>query len=157
MMDNVAVAENDRGDGGMDAEVDMEVEMQMDLKEKKRDFHHPFTPYSIQEEFMETVWGVLEGGGGRVGILESPTGTVGLLLFNCVDFWFRIWVLGFGFCEGEEKGGGDGDVCVWLQGLVSEGGFWSLKTGHAGTLQGVDFDGNGVMLMLMLWLVGEIS
>jgi chromosome transmission fidelity protein 1 len=40
----------------------------------KRDFHHPYTPYDIQETFMETVYQVLEN--GKVGILESPTGTV---------------------------------------------------------------------------------
>jgi chromosome transmission fidelity protein 1 len=44
-----------------------------------RDFHHPFTPYAIQETFMDTVYEVLDRGGGGVGILESPTGTVGLL------------------------------------------------------------------------------
>jgi len=42
--------------------------------EKSHDFHHPYTPYSIQETFMETVYQVLEE--GKVGILESPTGTV---------------------------------------------------------------------------------
>jgi hypothetical protein len=40
----------------------------------KVDFHHPYTPYAIQEEFMSTVYQVLEE--GKVGILESPTGTV---------------------------------------------------------------------------------
>lgn len=38
------------------------------------DFHHPYTPYPIQEEFMHTVYTVIEE--GKVGILESPTGTV---------------------------------------------------------------------------------
>ena len=38
------------------------------------DFHHPYTPYAIQETFMSTVYQVLED--GKVGILESPTGTV---------------------------------------------------------------------------------
>jgi chromosome transmission fidelity protein 1 len=42
--------------------------------EKSHDFHHPYTPYAIQETFMETVYQVLEE--GKVGILESPTGTV---------------------------------------------------------------------------------
>lgn len=42
--------------------------------ESKIDFHHPYTPYAIQEEFMSTVYRVLEE--GKVGILESPTGTV---------------------------------------------------------------------------------
>lgn len=43
---------------------------------EKLDFHHPFTPYHVQEEFMRTVYDVLETGDGQVGILESPTGTV---------------------------------------------------------------------------------
>lgn len=38
------------------------------------DFHHPYTPYDIQETFMKTVYQVLEE--SKVGILESPTGTV---------------------------------------------------------------------------------
>ena len=40
------------------------------------DFHHPFTPYDVQEQFMQAVYNVLETGNGQVGILESPTGTV---------------------------------------------------------------------------------
>jgi len=36
-----------------------------------RDFHHPYTPYAIQETFMGTVYDVLEA--GNVGILESPS------------------------------------------------------------------------------------
>jgi chromosome transmission fidelity protein 1 len=39
-------------------------------------FHHPYTPYDVQEQFMRTVYDVLEEGNGQVGILESPTGTV---------------------------------------------------------------------------------
>ncbi|KEY74681.1 hypothetical protein S7711_05434 [Stachybotrys chartarum IBT 7711] len=38
-------------------------------------FHHPFTPYDVQEQFMRTVYDVLETGDGQIGILESPTGT----------------------------------------------------------------------------------
>jgi chromosome transmission fidelity protein 1 len=41
------------------------------------DFHHPYTPYDVQLQFMRTVYNILEKGGGQVGILESPTGTVG--------------------------------------------------------------------------------
>lgn len=41
-------------------------------------FHHPFTPYDVQEQFMKTVYRVLEAGHGQVGILESPTGTVSI-------------------------------------------------------------------------------
>ena len=40
------------------------------------DFHHPYTPYDVQLDFMRTVYDVLEKGAGQVGILESPTGTV---------------------------------------------------------------------------------
>jgi hypothetical protein len=39
-----------------------------------RDFHHPYTPYDIQETFMRTVYQTLED--SKIGILESPTGTV---------------------------------------------------------------------------------
>lgn len=46
---------------------------------QKLDFHHPYTPYDVQEQFMKTVYDVLETGKGQVGILESPTGTVSLL------------------------------------------------------------------------------
>ena len=37
-------------------------------------FPFPFPPYDIQEDFMKTLYRVLENGG--VGIFESPTGTV---------------------------------------------------------------------------------
>lgn len=43
---------------------------------KKVDFNHPYTPYDVQEQFMRTVYNVLEKGNGQIGILESPTGTV---------------------------------------------------------------------------------
>jgi hypothetical protein len=72
----IVVRQENGGEGGDEVKVDME------LAGKKRDFHHPYTPYGIQVEFMETVWRVLEGGGGRVGILESPTGTVGANFFS---------------------------------------------------------------------------
>lgn len=45
------------------------------------DFHHPFTPYHVQQQFMHTAYDVLEQGNGQIGILESPTGTVRILLF----------------------------------------------------------------------------
>jgi hypothetical protein len=46
-----------------------------------KDFHHPFKPYDIQENFMRTVYEILDRGDGSVGILESPTGTVRLICF----------------------------------------------------------------------------
>jgi len=47
---------------------------QPDNMVESRNFHHPYTPYSIQETFMHTVYQTLED--AKVGILESPTGTV---------------------------------------------------------------------------------
>jgi hypothetical protein len=47
-----------------------------DPQAKAIDFHHPFTPYDVQLQFMRTVYDVLEKGNGQIGILESPTGTV---------------------------------------------------------------------------------
>lgn len=43
-------------------------------KDKPIFFPFPFPPYDIQEDFMKTLYRVLEIGG--VGIFESPTGTV---------------------------------------------------------------------------------
>jgi chromosome transmission fidelity protein 1 len=43
---------------------------------ERLDFHHPYTPYDVQEQFMRTVYDVLDRGQGQVGVLESPTGTV---------------------------------------------------------------------------------
>lgn len=37
-------------------------------------FGFPFEPYGIQKEFMEELYNVLEQ--GKIGIFESPTGTV---------------------------------------------------------------------------------
>jgi hypothetical protein len=39
-------------------------------------FHHPYTPYDVQLQFMRVAYDVLSRGEGEVGILESPTGTV---------------------------------------------------------------------------------
>lgn len=54
------------------------------------DFHHPFTPYTVQNQFMRTVYQILQTGEGQVGILESPTGTVGPLLLR--DIWIILHV-----------------------------------------------------------------
>ncbi|KAK5659129.1 hypothetical protein OQA88_1219 [Cercophora sp. LCS_1] len=54
------------------------------------DFHHPYTPYDVQLEFMRTVYDVLERGDGQVGILESPTGTGKSLSLICSALtWLR--------------------------------------------------------------------
>ncbi|PNY29008.1 ATP-dependent RNA helicase chl1, partial [Tolypocladium capitatum] len=54
------------------------------------DFYHPYTPYNVQEQFMRTVYRVLEAGEGQVGILESPTGTGKSLSLICASLtWLR--------------------------------------------------------------------
>ncbi|RGP79008.1 chromosome transmission fidelity 1 [Fusarium longipes] len=54
------------------------------------DFHHPYTPYDVQEEFMKAVYNVLETGNGQIGILESPTGTGKSLSLICASLtWLR--------------------------------------------------------------------
>ncbi|KAH6614677.1 helicase C-terminal domain-containing protein, partial [Chaetomium sp. MPI-SDFR-AT-0129] len=54
------------------------------------DFHHPYTPYDVQLDFMRTVYDVLEKGDGQVGILESPTGTGKSLSLLCASLtWLR--------------------------------------------------------------------
>ncbi|KAI1458608.1 DNA repair helicase [Annulohypoxylon moriforme] len=56
----------------------------------KIDFHHPYTPYDVQEQFMTAVYEVLEQGEGQVGILESPTGTGKSLSLICAALtWLR--------------------------------------------------------------------
>lgn len=49
----------------------------------QRDFHHPYTPYAIQLQFMNAVYECLEN--EKVAILESPTGTVTLITMYCGD------------------------------------------------------------------------
>ncbi|KAH9864702.1 hypothetical protein J1614_010638 [Plenodomus biglobosus] len=57
-------------------------------KHKERDFHHPYTPYDIQNEFMHAVYACLED--GKVGIFESPTGTGKSLSLICGSLtWLR--------------------------------------------------------------------
>ncbi|PHH78376.1 hypothetical protein CDD80_6999 [Ophiocordyceps camponoti-rufipedis] len=54
------------------------------------DFHHPYTPYDVQEQLMKTVYQVLEAGNGQVGIVESPTGTGKSLSLICASLtWLR--------------------------------------------------------------------
>ena len=51
-------------------------------------FPFPFTPYSIQEDFMRALYGTIEE--GKIGIFESPTGTVGSLQ-NPPRGFVRFW------------------------------------------------------------------
>ncbi|KZF21810.1 ATP-dependent RNA helicase CHL1 [Xylona heveae TC161] len=53
-----------------------------------RNFHHPYTPYEIQLQFMNAVYSCLED--GKVAILESPTGTGKSLSLICGSLtWLR--------------------------------------------------------------------
>ncbi|KXX78602.1 ATP-dependent RNA helicase chl1 [Madurella mycetomatis] len=62
-----------------------------DSNDRQIDFHHPFTPYDVQLQFMRTVYDVLEKGNGQIGILESPTGTGKSLSLICSTLtWLRI-------------------------------------------------------------------
>jgi hypothetical protein len=148
------VAEKDMGDGGND----VQMEVQTDLSLTRKDFHHPFTPYKIQEEFMETVYRVLEGGGGRVGILESPTGTVCVLS----TYWFLFSVLVFGMDLVRMKWwvGGGHDLFIQRE-LVSEVviqelklcilGFWGFFWREWGYADAVAGRGNLSVLFAHPW------
>lgn len=53
-------------------------------------FHHPYSPYDVQLEFMKAAFDVLDRGEGQVGILESPTGTGKSLSLICASMtWLR--------------------------------------------------------------------
>ena len=53
------------------------------------DFPFPFEPYAIQKDFMSHLYQTLEK--GKIGIFESPTGTVSSswLGFQMVSFVFQ--------------------------------------------------------------------
>lgn len=54
------------------------------------DFHHPYSPYDVQLQFMKQAYDVLERGSGQIGILESPTGTGKSLSLICASMtWLR--------------------------------------------------------------------
>ena len=48
-------------------------------EKNERDFHHPYTPYPIQLEFMHAVYNAIEN--ECIGIFESPTGLAPLLRY----------------------------------------------------------------------------
>lgn len=53
-----------------------------------KDFHHPYQPYEIQQQFMQAVYDCIED--GKVGIFESPTGTGKSLSLICGSLtWLR--------------------------------------------------------------------
>lgn len=55
---------------------------------EQKNFHHPFQPYDIQQQFMQAVYDCIEN--GKVGIFESPTGTGKSLSLICGSLtWLR--------------------------------------------------------------------
>ncbi|XP_065202076.1 ATP-dependent DNA helicase DDX11 [Planococcus citri] len=59
----------------------MDLKYQNSILKPPPDFSFPFPPYSIQKEFMSTLYEVLEK--GQCGIFESPTGTGKSLSIIC--------------------------------------------------------------------------
>lgn len=54
----------------------MNVEIIKQKLDTPTEFEFPFTPYSIQHDFMTNLYTVIEE--GKLGIFESPTGTVSI-------------------------------------------------------------------------------
>lgn len=54
------------------------MEDEMDLLPVPQSFEFPYPPYSIQQDFMSSLFTTLERGG--LGVFESPTGTVSVVL-----------------------------------------------------------------------------
>ena len=55
--------------------------------EAPADFPFPFKPYSIQTDFMRSLYSTLEE--GKVGLFESPTGTVSINLNGILEIGLR--------------------------------------------------------------------
>lgn len=55
----------------------------------KRDYSHPYIPYKIQNELMDSIYDTISGG-YKVGLFESPTGTGKTLSIICSTMtWLR--------------------------------------------------------------------
>ncbi|KAI3400090.1 hypothetical protein diail_4628 [Diaporthe ilicicola] len=61
-----------------------------EVQRDQTNFHHPYSPYDVQLEFMKAAYDVLDHGAGQIGILESPTGTGKSLSLICASMtWLR--------------------------------------------------------------------
>ncbi|POS72055.1 hypothetical protein DHEL01_v209554 [Diaporthe helianthi] len=61
-----------------------------EAQQAQPNFHHPYSPYDVQIDFMKAAYAVLERGEGQIGILESPTGTGKSLSLICASMtWLR--------------------------------------------------------------------
>jgi Rad3-related DNA helicase len=53
------------------------------------DFHHPYTPYDIQLQFMQALYACLED--SKIAVFESPTGKLLILYYSyCILFYSII-------------------------------------------------------------------
>ncbi|KAI9373236.1 helicase C-terminal domain-containing protein [Aspergillus egyptiacus] len=58
------------------------------MEPSREDFHHPYSPYEIQLQFMRSLYACLEE--GKIAIFESPTGTGKSLSLICGSLtWLR--------------------------------------------------------------------
>lgn len=58
------------------------------INSSEKDFNHPYKPYSIQQDFMQNLYSVLDN--SQIGIFESPTGTGKTLSITCGAMtWLR--------------------------------------------------------------------
>ena len=62
--------------------------MELPGHKPSRDYHHPYKPYDIQNDLMNVIYSCAEE--GKIGILESPTGTGKSLSLICASLtWLR--------------------------------------------------------------------
>ena len=52
------------------------------------DFHHPYTPYDIQLQFMQALYACLED--SKIAVFESPTGKLLILYYSYCILLYSI-------------------------------------------------------------------